>query len=686
MSEAPTKYKVLFYNKLNNHQHIINTFGFVENNFGTITLLQERASHGHFQELLKKKLFEPSSMVLIVIFLQIIDAMVYNVGKGMIHDDLRCSNVLVFQMDSSKPEENFVKLTNFALARPNKPSLLDDRRSTIPVEYCAPEILRSAGRLNYSELSEIYSMGVLMWEACSQGHTPYGSSISNKEVRQKKLNGDCWYNEPQLRDNFKVIKTQLSSINLESHFQYELDVDVKINNQLHDDHGQIFYNAEWVKKNKPLIILIVINTETAEREASFYIELSSHEHIFQTFGLVKNDPRSTMLIQERAPHGNLLKLLQSQQFKLSVTILVTIFSQIVDAMIYIIEQDIIHGDLLCSNVLVFQMNPFEVKGNLVKLTNFSLSRINDPSNGQTNYSELSDVYSMGILMWEACSQGEVPYGTDTSDNDIRQRKLKGEQLSMPNKCDRQIWNIIINCWYNEPQLRYNFTDMKKRLSNFIPESIEIYEYQLNINVRKENPFNGHYGKFYEADWIPKREPPIILMILNKETAQHDASFYLTLNAHPHIIHTFGFVGNNDRLPMLLQERATHGNLQILLQSKRFKPSTNVLITILLQIRNAMIYISSKDIVLIRYCASEILKSTDKSNYSEASDVYSFGVLMWETCSQGKVPYEFDTSDNDIRQRRLNDEQLLRPNSSHDQIWPIIESCLPVQTQPEAFYY
>ncbi|CAF1443901.1 unnamed protein product [Rotaria sp. Silwood1] len=116
MSEAPTKHEVLFYNELNNHQDIINTFGFVENNFGTITLLQERASHGHFQELLKQKLFEPSSMVLIVIFLQIIDAMVYIVGKGMIHDDLRCSNVLVFQMDSSKPEENFVKLANFALA------------------------------------------------------------------------------------------------------------------------------------------------------------------------------------------------------------------------------------------------------------------------------------------------------------------------------------------------------------------------------------------------------------------------------------------------------------------------------------------------------------------------------------------------------------------------------------------
>ncbi|CAF3453829.1 unnamed protein product, partial [Rotaria sp. Silwood2] len=97
-------------------------------------------------------------------------------------------------------------------------------------------------------------------------------------------------------------------------------------------------------------------------------------------------------------------------------------------------------------------------------------------------------------------------------------------------------------------------------------SLETYEYQLNVYVRKKNPLNGHYGKFYEADWIPKREPPIILMIMNKETAEREASLYLMLNSHPHIIYTFGYAGNDDRLPMLLQERATHGNLQILLEN------------------------------------------------------------------------------------------------------------------------
>jgi serine/threonine protein kinase len=233
LTDAPTEYEILFHEKFNNHRHINLTFGFVDNNFGTIMLLQERAPHGHLQELLKNNHFEPSTMVLIAIFVQIIDAMNYIISQGMIHGDLRCSNVLVFQMDSSKPKENFVKLTNFALAHRDNPLLLNDRRLTIPVQYCAPEILRSAGRLNYSELSDVYSMGVLMWEACSQGKLPYDFSISNREVRQRKLNGeilprpwtcdrriwpiikDCWYNEPQLRSDFKDMKRRLSIINLE---------------------------------------------------------------------------------------------------------------------------------------------------------------------------------------------------------------------------------------------------------------------------------------------------------------------------------------------------------------------------------------------------------------------------------------------------------------------------------------
>jgi serine/threonine protein kinase len=228
--EEPSAHEKLFYTKFKNHPHIVHTFGFVENDRDSFMILQERAPHGSLQSLLETGQFQSSARVLVEIFSQIINAMIDIVSQGFVHGDLRCDNILVFQMHPSDPKRNLVKLANFSLARPNDPSYIDDRRLFVPVRYCALEILRSAGHSNYSELSDVYSMGVLMWQACSIGKCPYDSSETNGEVRQRKLKGeklprpllcheqiwsimeDCWHNEPQLRYEFKDLKTRLSNI------------------------------------------------------------------------------------------------------------------------------------------------------------------------------------------------------------------------------------------------------------------------------------------------------------------------------------------------------------------------------------------------------------------------------------------------------------------------------------------
>jgi serine/threonine protein kinase len=79
------------------------------------------------------------------------------------------------------------------------------------------------------------------------------------------------------------------------------------------------------------------------------------------------------------------------------------------------------------------------------------------------YTELSDVYSMGVLMCEACSKGEVPYGRRTSDRDVRQQRLNNMKLPRPHECDNQIWSVIEGCCYNEPNLRWNFEQLEIQL-------------------------------------------------------------------------------------------------------------------------------------------------------------------------------------------------------------------------------
>jgi serine/threonine protein kinase len=270
------------------------------------------------------------------------------------------------------------------------------------------------------------------------------------------------------------------------HCEYELDIDVRIVSLLSDGDPSI-YEAQWIKReDEGPIILIEKKEEPSEYEKLIYSTFKKHPHIVRTYGFVGNDRRSVMILQEQAPHGNLQYLLESGQFQPSARVLVEIFSQIINAMINIVKNGLVHGDLRCENILVFQMHPTDPKRNLVKLANFALAHPNDRSYvddrrlnipvrycaleilrsaGRSNYSELSDVYSMGVLMWQAYSKGKRPYDSSGTNGEVRQRKLKGEKLPRPLLCHKLVWEIIEGCWYNEPVLRFIFGDMKIRFNN-----------------------------------------------------------------------------------------------------------------------------------------------------------------------------------------------------------------------------
>ncbi|CAF4892790.1 unnamed protein product [Rotaria sp. Silwood1] len=763
MDNETAYHEASFYIQLNSHDHIIHTFGFVDNDLHLPILLQERAPFGNLSALLQQNRFKPSQQVLVEIFNQIVDAMIYIVAQNIVHGDLCCHNVLVFKMNSNKREENLVKLTNYHNARSIDQPIKNDDRITAPIRYCAVEILRSAGRSNYSELSDVYSMGVLMWEACSQVEIPY-TNISNIEIRQRKLRGeklqrpyqcddhlwlivqDCWHNEPDLRYTFSEIKVRLSNIKIEKpsiSYDFALNIDVKQGALMPGTRKNNVYNAEWLLRKGPKIVLIKKEEDIATREIEFYRQLKIHPRIIQVFGLVDSKSSgSIFLLQECASHGNLSTLLRENHFKPLPIVLVEIFSQLLDAVAYISSKKIVHGNLCCRNVLVFKMNPYHRKGNSVKLTNFDYAQFMDhlkngkdeiiatvrycapeilESEGQSKYSEASDVYSLGVLMWEACSKGKLPYASIADDNEVRQRKLSGEKLSKPDNFDEKIWELIQMCWATQTDLRFNFAEMRTLISRIKPRVAWHYKYNLNIDIQKGVQLFGQLGKsFYQAAWSSRHGSPIILIEMDHETAYREASFYIQLNHNDHIVHTFGFVNNNRHLPMLLQERAPFHNLSILLQENGFQPSQEVLIEIFGQIVDAMIYIAGKNIVHgdlccrnvlvfkmnsnqrkgnlvkvtnfhnaqhtdetlndndrliipVRYCAPEILHTRGKSNYSEASDVYSMGVLMWEAYSQGEIPYA-NMSNNEIRQRRLRGEQLQPPSKCHTDEWTLITQC------------
>jgi serine/threonine protein kinase len=299
----------------------------------------------------------------------------------------------------------------------------------------------------------------------------------------------------------KVIEELTSTLQpQQAQYQFQLDVDIRKTKTwpLIQVFGKSIYEVEWINRNGPAIVLLKINGVKANREASFYVQLSCHPHIVRTFGLVQCDPGSVMLLQEFTPHGNLSKLLRENGFRPTEEVLWKIFEQICDAMICLADNGIVHGDLACRNVLIFRSNSTEPKENLVKLTDFGLTRgstiysIVDSqlmstmtivpvryaapeilqNHDRSSYSEKSDIYSMGVLMWEACSYGQLPYSSLHNESDIRHQKLNDDRLPQPSQCSDQLWTIINKCWQLESLNRPTFKILKELLSKVGTQSTQ----------------------------------------------------------------------------------------------------------------------------------------------------------------------------------------------------------------------
>jgi len=103
--------------------------------------------------------------------------------------------------------------------------------------------------------------------------------------------------------------------------------------------------------------------------------------------------------------------------------------------------------------------------------------------------------------------------------------------------------------------------------------------------------------------LPTNEnrPDIIILKIDGARALKEASFYVKLTRHPHVVRTFGFVldkkrDNQSNSVMLVQEYAPEGSLYDLLQGCHTTLDENILIEILLQITDAMIFLAYNHVV------------------------------------------------------------------------------------------
>lgn len=240
-----------------------------------------------------------------------------------------------------------------------------------------------------------------------------------------------------------------------------------------------------------------------EEEARFLIECRlmaklQHPHLVRLVGMCI-DTTPFMLVLEHMAGGDLHSQLlhyrkvasaggkatstTSPGFQsLSVTCedITAVATQLADAMAFLESRRIVHRDLACRNVLVGRHGL-----SLVKLSDYGLSRL--LSADQDYYRAMSqaqlplrwmapesivdrvwttrsDVWSFGIMIWEAAALGRMPYGT-MGTPEVVQTVLAGQILERPELCSTELYALLKRCWNRAADRRPPFSTICQALAS-----------------------------------------------------------------------------------------------------------------------------------------------------------------------------------------------------------------------------
>ena len=159
--------------------------------------------------------------------------------------------------------------------------------------------------------------------------------------------------------------------------------------------------------------------------------------------------------------GNLRDYLQNNHSKLTLKNRITIFRDLCDSLDDIHKKDLIHCDLHSGNILT--------QGGACFITDLGLcGPVDDESSnkiygitpyiapevlcGNTKNTKESDIYSIGMLMWEIFS-GQPPFDDKAHDNYLILEICKGLRPPiLPNMPERYI-EMMKKCWDIDPSKR-----------------------------------------------------------------------------------------------------------------------------------------------------------------------------------------------------------------------------------------
>ncbi|RHZ84543.1 hypothetical protein Glove_79g43 [Diversispora epigaea] len=283
--------------------------------------------------------------------------------------------------------------------------------------------------------------------------------------------------------------------------------------------GESIHNATTMNGEiKVTLKSVVVNSmELFVNELKKHLNVRTHENIIKFYGISQKDLNSSnyILVLEYSNGETLRNYLKSNFKKLEWLDKFKLAHQIAKAIEHFHLFDIIHGDMNSENILIHN--------NIIKISNFGISKLaiepsidllnslglieySDPillnAEGKFRRTKASDIYSVGILLWEI-SSGKFPYYSYesrlqaretmeakdesrlkdkfSSKDGCRSKSILEKIVSYIIKGNREIpirgtlqnyVDIYQDCWNQDPEQRPNIEKVIQELEHVAKKIIE----------------------------------------------------------------------------------------------------------------------------------------------------------------------------------------------------------------------